>query len=123
MCHPKNITSIYFWNKIIDEYTNGKFELIKSCQEVVYQDGTNNHINFIADTFNVPIPRFKNILNMIIKNKYNCKWNLYIRCQYLDDKVTDLMKKSCYIEVFLGIEVERNGHNNERFESNIYGYT
>lgn len=38
--HPKNITSVYFWNKIIDEYTNGNFELIKSFQEVVYQDGT-----------------------------------------------------------------------------------
>jgi len=38
--HPKNIAGVYFWNKIIDEYTNGKFELIKSCQEVIYQDGT-----------------------------------------------------------------------------------
>jgi len=40
MCHPKNITSMYFWNKIIDEYTKGKFEHIESCKEVVYQEGT-----------------------------------------------------------------------------------
>jgi predicted acetyltransferase len=38
--HPKNINSVYLWDRIIDEYTNGKFELIKSCQAVVYQDGT-----------------------------------------------------------------------------------
>ena len=38
--HPKNTAAVYFWDKIIDEYTNGKFELIKSCQEVVYQDET-----------------------------------------------------------------------------------
>lgn len=38
--HPKNTAAVYFWDKIIDEYTNGKFKIIKSCQEVAYQDGT-----------------------------------------------------------------------------------
>ena len=45
MCHPDNIKSIYFWKKIIDECTNGKFEFMESCQEAVYQDGT------LADLF------------------------------------------------------------------------
>jgi predicted acetyltransferase len=40
MCHPKNTTSIYFWDKVINEYTNGKFEHIESCKEVAYQEGT-----------------------------------------------------------------------------------
>jgi predicted acetyltransferase len=38
--HPKNIGSVCFWDKVIDEYTNGKFEIIKSYREVAYQDGT-----------------------------------------------------------------------------------
>jgi predicted acetyltransferase len=45
MCHPDNIKSIYFWKKIIDECTNGKFEFMESCQEAAYQDGT------LADLF------------------------------------------------------------------------
>jgi hypothetical protein len=31
-------------NKIIGEYTNGKYEIIKNSQEAVYEDGTIGHV-------------------------------------------------------------------------------
>jgi predicted acetyltransferase len=38
--HPHNIASVRFWDSIVDEYTEGKYEIIKSCPDVVYHDGT-----------------------------------------------------------------------------------
>jgi predicted acetyltransferase len=42
--HPKNEISKIFWNKTIDEYTNGKYEIIKDSSEAEYEDGTIGHI-------------------------------------------------------------------------------
>lgn len=45
--HPDNISSIRFWDSIINEYTDGKYEIIKSCSNLVYHDGTcGNVISF-----------------------------------------------------------------------------
>lgn len=38
--HPNNIASVIFWDRVVNEYTNGKYEIIKSCPDVVYNDGT-----------------------------------------------------------------------------------
>lgn len=61
-------------------------------------------LNFIDDTFNVPVNRFKNILKMMVKNKYRFKWNSFLRCQYLDRELVELMKESGCEGVILGIE-------------------
>lgn len=66
--------------------------------------GTVFQVNFIDDTFNVPTKRFKEILRMIIKNKYRFKWNSFFRCQYADRETVELMKESGCEGVFLGIE-------------------
>jgi predicted acetyltransferase len=42
--HPKNEISNIFWNKIIGEYTNGKYEIIKDNTESIYEDGTIGHV-------------------------------------------------------------------------------
>ncbi|MDR0909719.1 MAG: GNAT family N-acetyltransferase [Spirochaetaceae bacterium] len=47
--HPKNRGSVYFWNKIIEEYTNGKYELMKNNENAKYEDSTNADI-FIFET-------------------------------------------------------------------------
>jgi predicted acetyltransferase len=44
MYHPKNIPSKYFWNKVVHEYTNGKYETIKDNKEANYEDGTVSEI-------------------------------------------------------------------------------
>ena len=44
MYHPKNITSKIFWNKVVNEYTNGKYEIIKNNKEAGYDDGATAEI-------------------------------------------------------------------------------
>jgi anaerobic magnesium-protoporphyrin IX monomethyl ester cyclase len=70
--------------------------------------GTVKSIHFIDDTFNVPISRFKEILRMMIKNRYPFKWHSYFRCQYADEEMVELMKESGCEGVFLGIESGNN---------------
>jgi predicted acetyltransferase len=38
--HPKNKISEKFWIKTINEYTQGKYELIENHPDAVYEDGT-----------------------------------------------------------------------------------
>jgi len=40
MYHPKNTSSKSFWNKIVNEYTKGRYEIIKDNMEAQYRDGT-----------------------------------------------------------------------------------
>jgi predicted acetyltransferase len=42
--HPRNIVSENFWIKIINEYTKGKYEIIKDRIEARYEDGTIGNI-------------------------------------------------------------------------------
>ena len=42
--HPKNEISMNFWNKTIDEYTNGKYKMIKDNREAIYEDGTIGYV-------------------------------------------------------------------------------
>jgi radical SAM PhpK family P-methyltransferase len=61
-------------------------------------------IQVIDDTFNVPVKRFKEILRMMIRNKYRFKWHCHLRCQFVDEESAQLMKESGCEGVFLGIE-------------------
>ncbi len=61
-------------------------------------------INFVDDTFNIPTDRFKNILRMMIKNRYPFKWIGYFRSQFADREMLELMKESGCLGVFLGVE-------------------
>jgi len=44
--HPGNTPSVYFWNKVIDEYTKGNFELVESYPNTEFADGTLGDIFF-----------------------------------------------------------------------------
>jgi predicted acetyltransferase len=44
--HPKNIASVKFWDNVIDEYTKGQYELIKSHPKLAYADGTLGDVFF-----------------------------------------------------------------------------
>lgn len=61
-------------------------------------------IIFIDDTFNIPLPRFKRICQLMIDRQYNFDWYSYFRCSNADDEAFDLMEKSGCKAVFLGIE-------------------
>lgn len=65
-------------------------------------------IHFIEDTFNIPVKRFKEILRMMVKNKYRFIWHSYFRCQFADREMVELMKKSGCMGVYLGLESGNN---------------
>lgn len=44
--HPKNIASVHFWDKVINEYTKGQYELVNSHPELAYADGTLGNVFF-----------------------------------------------------------------------------
>jgi radical SAM PhpK family P-methyltransferase len=66
--------------------------------------GTVKNVVFIDDTFNVPLPRFKDFCRMMIKNDYQFNWFSYFRCSNSDDEAIELMARSGCKGVFLGIE-------------------
>lgn len=65
--------------------------------------GTEN-ISFIDDTFNVPLPRFKDLCRMMIRNRFSFRWFSYLRCGNIDEEGLDLLAAAGCTGVFLGIE-------------------
>src|SRR5689334_15516173 len=61
-------------------------ELVEKELNAIADVGTITTVSFIDDTFNVPKGRFKDILRMMIRNKYDFKWNSYYRCDHGDDE-------------------------------------
>ncbi len=62
------------------------------------------HLSFIDDTFNVPLPRFKKLCRMMIKNDFGIKWLSFLRPGNVDEEALDLMVESGCIGSSLGIE-------------------
>ncbi|MCL2050932.1 MAG: radical SAM protein [Lachnospiraceae bacterium] len=87
----------------------GKFDYItpaRLCEELdqINEIPDIKIVNFLDDTFNVPVNRFKEILQIMIGKQYRFKWNAHIRCQYINREIVDLMKRSGCQGVFLGVE-------------------
>lgn len=74
-----------------------ELESIRSLENV-------RNVVFIDDTFNVPLPRFKDLCRLMIDRKFNFNWFSYFRCSNSDDEAIELMAKSGCKGVFLGIE-------------------
>ena len=66
--------------------------------------GNVENVVFIDDTFNVPLPRFKDICRLMIRKGYGFNWFSYFRCSNSDEEAIDLMAESGCKGVFLGIE-------------------
>lgn len=47
--HPKNLSSVYFWNAIVKDYTKGKYTFIEAHPEAAYDDGTLGDV-FVFET-------------------------------------------------------------------------
>ena len=61
-------------------------------------------IFFIDDTFNIPLPRFKEICKLMIDRQFRFEWYSYFRCSNADDETFALMQESGCAGVVLGIE-------------------
>lgn len=66
--------------------------------------GTVDTLTFLDDTFNVPKQRFREIMQMMIYNQYNFKWNSFYRSDQGDSETIALMARAGCEGVFLGIE-------------------
>jgi anaerobic magnesium-protoporphyrin IX monomethyl ester cyclase len=86
------------------KYQTAPVEEIEKELNMIEKIGTVKSLHFIDDTFNVPQKRFREILKMMIKNKYSFKWYSHYRCQFADKETIELMKESGCEGVFLGIE-------------------
>lgn len=62
------------------------------------------NVVFIDDTFNVPLPRFKDICRLMIRKGYGFDWFSYFRCSNSDEEAIELLAESGCKGVFLGIE-------------------
>jgi radical SAM PhpK family P-methyltransferase len=71
--------------------------------DAMHEQGVENVV-FIDDTFNVPLPRFKDICRLMISRNYGFNWFSYFRCSNSDEETVDLMAQSGCRGVFLGIE-------------------
>lgn len=93
------------YHQVAGKYTTISVEALEKELNTLKERGDNVvGLGFVDDTFNVPPDRFKEILRMMIKNKYNFKWASYFRCQYADRETVELMKQSGCEYVLLGIE-------------------
>lgn len=78
-------------------------ETITSELDSMRELGVENVV-FIDDTFNVPLPRFKEICRLMIERRYGFRWFSYFRCSNADEETVELMAKAGCTGVFLGIE-------------------
>jgi p-methyltransferase len=76
---------------------------VESQLRYLHEIGTTDVV-FIDDTFNVPLPRFRELLRMMIRNKFGFRWISFFRCSNADEEVIELMKESGCVGVLLGIE-------------------
>lgn len=84
--------------------TLASVETVEKELDSMREIGSVQNVVFIDDTFNVPLPRFKELCRMMIKNNYRFNWFSYFRCSNSDDEAFDLMAESGCKGVFLGIE-------------------
>jgi radical SAM PhpK family P-methyltransferase len=62
------------------------------------------HVAFVDDTFNVPLPRFKELMRQIARRGLDVHWTSFFRCSNADDETFELMAAAGCEAVFLGIE-------------------
>jgi radical SAM PhpK family P-methyltransferase len=105
-------------------------DVLERDMSVLRAAGVKNLV-FIDDTFNVPLPRFKDLCRMMIRNRFDFDWFSYFRCSNSDEEAFDLMQESGCKGVFLGVESgDQQILNNmnkfakvERYESGIRALT
>lgn len=77
---------------------------VEQLLNAIAETGHVTTLTFLDDTFNVPKGRFKELLKMMIRNRYGFRWNCLYRADHGDDETIDLMAESNCEGVFLGVE-------------------
>jgi hypothetical protein len=66
--------------------------------------GTVTGLFFVDDTANVPLGTFKEMMRMMIRQRYGFKWHCFFRADFCDAELVDLMARAGCQGVFLGLE-------------------
>jgi anaerobic magnesium-protoporphyrin IX monomethyl ester cyclase len=61
-------------------------------------------LDIIDDTFNIPKGRFKELLRMMIRNRYEFRWYAFYKAQLADRETAKLMAEAGCVQVFAGCE-------------------
>jgi radical SAM PhpK family P-methyltransferase len=85
------------------ELTLSDIDVVERELRYLQQAGV-KYLTFIDDTFNVPLPRFKQLCKMMIRNRFEFQWISHFRPANADDECFELMRQSGCMAVFLGIE-------------------
>ena len=86
------------------KYQTISVEAVEKELGALHKIGKVKWLDFIDDTFNIPAEKFKNIMRMMIRNRYDFKWISYFRYQQADPEMIQLMKDSGCQGVYLGVE-------------------
>jgi p-methyltransferase len=84
--------------------TLASLETVERELDSMLNYGGVRNVVFVDDTFNVPLPRFKQLCRRLIARAYPFRWYSYFRCNNSDEETIDLMARSGCAGVFLGIE-------------------
>jgi len=84
--------------------TLASLETIEKELDSLKRLGYIKNLVFIDDTFNVPLPRFKELCRLMIEKDYQFNWFSYFRCSNSDEEAIELLARSGCKGVFLGIE-------------------
>ena len=79
---------------------------------------------FVDDTFNVPRERFETLLDRMIAEGLEVPWYSFLRCQFVDGRLVEKMRRSGCQGVFLGIESGSDrvlAHMNKGSATKYYG--
>ena len=87
-----------------EKYKYLSTENIKKVLDDIRDIGTVENLFFIDGTLNVPKEKFKDMLRMMVKEKYPFRWNCFYRCDIYDEELVELLKASNCEGVFLGLE-------------------
>lgn len=86
------------------KYQTVDLEGIERELSVLNAQGNVGIVHFVDDCFNKPVRRFKDILRMLIKNRFSFKWHSFLRCEDIDDETIALMQESGCLGVLIGLE-------------------
>jgi len=86
------------------KYQNMEVALIEKQLDAVEKYTKAKSVVFIDDSFNIPKERFREILKMMIRNKYSFKWSSFFRGQDVDEETVKLLKESGCEFLKLGLE-------------------
>jgi len=104
------------------DHTVSTVETVRAELRYLVDNGL-KYMIFIDDTFNVPLPRFKQLCRMMIEEKFDLQWVSFFRCSNADDECFDLMKESGCLGVYLGIEsFDQQILNNMNKSANVHRY-